>query len=93
MDISKLKNLIKSSGDKFILLDVHGEPELVILSFAEYERLLGGRGQKGLTEGVEASPKYEDRGSEFNDFEPFSWGESVGLPIRLEDVRLEDLPI
>jgi len=92
MDFSKIKNLIKSSGDKFIVLGESGEPDLVILSFAEYEKLLSGERQNGLVWGGERR-RNDGEEPELVDFEPFSMKEPVGLPMRLEDIRLEDLPI
>jgi len=38
MDFSKIKNLVKQNGDKFIFLE-DGEPELVVMSFHEYEKI------------------------------------------------------
>jgi len=38
MELSKLKNLVRDNGDKVILVE-NGEPELVVMSFAEYEKL------------------------------------------------------
>ncbi|MDP3778696.1 MAG: hypothetical protein Q8R30_01440 [bacterium] len=38
MELSKLKHLVRENGDKVILVE-NGEPELVVMSFAEYEKL------------------------------------------------------
>ncbi len=38
MELSKLKNMVRENGDKVILVE-NGEPELVVMSFAEYEKL------------------------------------------------------
>ena len=38
MELSKLKNMIRENGDKVIIME-NDEPELVIMSFAEYEKL------------------------------------------------------
>lgn len=38
MDFTLIKNYIRQSGDKFIVIE-NGEPELVIMSFVEYEKL------------------------------------------------------
>lgn len=40
MDISKIKHLVKSNGDKFIFVE-NGEPEIVMMSFQEFEKLAG----------------------------------------------------
>ena len=38
MDFVKIKNLVRENGDKVIFME-NGEPELVVMSFAEYEKL------------------------------------------------------
>ena len=38
MEFSKLKNLLRENGDKVIFME-NGEPEMVMMSFAEYEKL------------------------------------------------------
>lgn len=45
MDLSKIKKLVKQNGDKFIFVD-NGEPEMVVMSFHEYEKLNGLSQQK-----------------------------------------------
>lgn len=82
MDFSKIKNLIKQTGDKFIVMD-NGEPELVVMSFAEYEKL--NESQK--------RPSRQEVEPEVEEMIPAAIAESIGLPVRLEDIRLEDLPI
>lgn len=74
----------------------NGEPEIVLMSFKEYEKLAG------INRGIEraSSPKSQE---EFIDLDPRGLpeteliapvlAESIGLPVRLEDIRLEDLPI
>lgn len=39
MNLSRIKQLVKQNGDKLVLME-HDEPDVVILSFAEYERLV-----------------------------------------------------
>ena len=41
MDFAKIKELVRKNGDKFIVIEGN-EPEVVLLSFTEYMRLLGG---------------------------------------------------
>ncbi len=110
MDFSKIKKLVQQNGDKFIVLE-NGEPELVILSFEEYERLLGI--QQALKKEVSQPIYYmppvsrseqaeESRPLDFADldsnrleeteFETMA-AETARLPLRLEDIRIEDLPI
>ena len=38
MDFIKIKNMVRENGDKVIVME-NGEPELVVMSFAEYEKL------------------------------------------------------
>ncbi len=133
MDISKIKNLVKQNGDKFIFVE-NGEPEIVMMSFKEYEKLA----QQDANQHMRQSPldrdKYDavtfnlDASSHLSSYSTLRKGphdsvpnltarlqgfqerwedeglretelvspfvtESVGLPVRLEDIRLEDLPI
>lgn len=101
MDISKIKNLVKQNGDKFIFVE-NGEPEMVMMSFREYEKLFrrdpnprmaselpeSYSGHSDVEFGSFGSPIGQD--TEF--IGPVA-AESPGLPVRLEDIRLEDLPI
>lgn len=100
MDFVKIKNLVKLNGDKFIFLE-NGEPELVIMAFKEYEKLLGKQENAKFMPGIVTSEelvtreKAETRDSyqERPEFIPMTISESIGLPVRLEDIRLEDLPV
>ena len=101
MDFSRIKKLIAQGGEKFILIE-NGEPELVILSFEEYERLLGRLGPtKPLVKKSEENFPWDDEypyekpfiDPKSSDLLPMALGDSVGLPVRLEDIRVEDLPI
>ena len=38
MDFVKIKNMVRENGDKVIVME-NGEPEVVVMSFAEYEKL------------------------------------------------------
>lgn len=38
MDFIKIKNMVRENGDKVIFME-NGEPELVMMSFVEYEKL------------------------------------------------------
>ena len=38
MDFVKIKNMVRENGDKVIFME-NGEPELVMMSFVEYEKL------------------------------------------------------
>lgn len=95
MNLDKIKNLVKQNGDKFVFVE-NGEPEVVMMSWHEYEKIARSDSN------IQMRPNYS--GDELELFEspgvsqetefmaPVS-AESVGLPVRLEDIRLEDLPI
>ena len=38
MDLVKIKNMVRENGDKVIFME-NGEPELVMMSFMEYEKM------------------------------------------------------
>lgn len=114
MDLSSLKKLVRESGNNFIVLE-NGEPELVILSFREYEKLLEECSRASRSDSSDGGFSDFAREAASNETEVIlpsdtergaSGGEgraeqivrdshppSQGLPIRLEDIRLEDLPI
>jgi len=105
MDLSRIKNLVKQNGDKFIFVE-NGEPEIVMMSFHEYQKLTqrdfnvhseySQTIRKNLNYTNDASDNsavYSDNNA---DVESGSFGlphEVAGVPVRLEDIRLEDLPI
>lgn len=104
MDFVKLKNLIKTNGDKFIFVE-NGEPEMVVMSFREYEKLNSLLPQKYSADfGLPSKSRSEladfgleevqetELGSETEFMAPQGFG-ATGLQVRPEDVRLEDLPI
>ncbi|MBI3442862.1 MAG: hypothetical protein HY007_03785 [Candidatus Sungbacteria bacterium] len=115
MDFAKIKNLIKQNGDKFIFVE-NGEPDLVMMSFAEYERLLSREDEVGYSDLFQAGapelepdirrdvttpiygevPELRRPSAEpvpYRKFAGFGRSETVGLPVHLEDIRLEDLPV
>lgn len=104
MDLSKIKNLVKKNGDKFIFVE-NGEPDLVVMSFAEYERLIEREddtvGYSNLFQAGAPELRRLQRESEYPSEEPapyrkfagFGKNETIGLPVHLEDIRLEDLPV
>lgn len=120
MDFGKIKKLVKQNGDKIIVFE-NGEPEVVVMAFHEYEKLM-----KGAPEIISVSPVQQTfvplpafppveafpEGERFSDVHSMDSFEEErrenarplppraeeaasfsGLPLRLEDVRLEDLPI
>ena len=99
MDLSKIKNLVKQNGDKFIFVD-NGEPEVVMMSWREYQKLAGHnanvRTYANNANGNHYRAGLADLGSEHlqeTEFIAPVLVEPIGLPVRLEDIRLEDLPI
>ncbi|MBI2640752.1 MAG: hypothetical protein HYW91_02620 [Candidatus Sungbacteria bacterium] len=107
MDISKIKNLVKQNGDKFIFVE-NGEPEVVMMSFGEYQKLtehnaktrtphnLSGVVGQAYANTADYRPGFaglRDEEAQETEFITPMVAESAGLPIRLEDIRLEDLPI
>lgn len=99
MNFVKLKNLVKRNGDKFIMIE-NGEPELVVMSFQEYEKLSGlpssGKRTVNFGSSNKTGVEFADFGLgdiEETEFMLPSKTEGMGLPTRTEGVRLEDLPI
>ncbi len=101
MDFSRIKHLVKQGGDKFILVE-NGEAELVVMSFKEYEKLLGGMGgdlrhAAGTGEFVRDTGAHADNSS-FDNLEETEFvlpakPNAHKFLVRLEDIRLEDLPV
>ena len=99
MDFVKLKNLVKQNGDKFVFVE-NGEPEIVMMSFGEYEKLAKNnhgafmRSSRPDIYPNEPHAFYESAvGTPETEFIRSAEIDSPGLPMRLEDIRLEDLPI
>lgn len=118
MNLETLKKFVKQNGDRFIVVE-NGEPEMVVMSFAEYQKLVGGKTSLPPAETKASAPNLNDQdmvNAELNSLETYegynengdipSFQEKrprirqamdtmsdSGLPIRLEDIRLEDLPI
>lgn len=114
MDLSRIKHFIKQNSDKFIVVE-NGEPELVVMSFGEYERMakypVGMRPytvpqRNAVPSADRDTPSIEEQ--EETEFEGPVIAENMkvrqtgGSPmrpmgsgplVRLEDIRLEDLPL
>lgn len=98
MDLGKIKNFIRQNGDKFIVVE-NDEPELVVMSFGEYEKLVGNNHANTseriihgrINSGTSFSAETADLRESFIAHEKIT--EPAGLPVRLEDIQLEDLPI
>ena len=85
MDLSRIKKLIKQNNDKLIFLE-NNEPDLVIMSFAEYEKLLN-----RSTIPPEKNLKLPDNPSSLP-ADPLEQEEATNVH-RFAEVKLEDLPI
>lgn len=95
MDWIQIKNLVKHNGDKFVFAE-NGEPEVVMMSFGEYQKLAKHSGSAAAQHRSEYRAEFANLGSEQlgeTEFMAPMVAESAGLPVRLEDIRLEDLPI
>ena len=106
MDFARIKNLVKGNGDKLILME-NGEPEAVVMSFAEYSKLANislpkaapARDMRHATE--ERFDMPSDMGVIREAVSPqetqFIIDEAREMrpqpSVRLADIRLEDLPI
>lgn len=100
-----MKQFVKQDRDhKFIFVE-NGEPDLVVMSFAEYERLvqreddavgysnLFQAGAPELESGTSRPSAPEQETYPHREFPRFGKNETIGLPVHLEDIRLEDLPV
>ncbi len=110
MNLSKIAQFVKENGDKFILIE-NGEPQMVVMSFQEYEKIVNGIVVAGDTRSSAERGKSEpSKGTVFEAFEApvvvsaardkeddeddvETVSERRGASVRLEDIRLEDLPI
>ena len=122
MDIYRIKQFVKRNGDKFVIVE-DGEPEMVVMSFQEYEKMALASAPRAAPSHVAPPEKMRQEKSFNNDswigahvegFELFTDTESAlvenleeaeitardqdiidsrGMPLRLEDIRPEDLPI
>ena len=95
MDLSTIKNFVKQNGDKFIIIE-GGEPEVVVMSFREYERLTnGGYGAAAtpFSSDYIRESRVQERRFEETEFIPPPPAGGSRPPARLEDIRLEDLPL
>lgn len=103
MDFERIKNLVKRNGDKLILVE-NGEPEAVVMSFAEYARITGnGSAADPIMHPAEERfdiPNVQTRlaswiGGDALETEFVATEEPPvpDRPLHLADIRLEDLPI
>ena len=99
MNLSRIKNLVKQNGDKVILVE-NDEPEVVVMSFSEYERMANGHANTDAAKSKfpsHATPDdiaFVDNG----DIHETEFVRPAAMParqsfLRAEEVRLEDLPL
>ena len=99
MNLFQINNLIKQGGNKIILVE-NDEAELVVMSFAEYERLVASSSEK-VTEGkagvyispASLMPMSPSVGTIKSVRPAITFEEMRDTAMRLEDVQLKDLPI
>ena len=103
MDLSRIKKIIRQNGDKVILVE-HDEPEMVMMSFAEYEKLVS-REESEMpdTQNVPHIPEHriervqpihvEQAGFRETEFIGPSAVAISDAFLRPEEIRLEDLPL
>ncbi len=107
MDFTRIKNLLRGNGEKLILVE-NGEPEVVVMSFSEYARIAGASAPATHPASVPAGHATEERFDmpSHDEWHGVDTEEETKLvmdewpkngayetPIRLADIRLEDLPI
>ena len=118
MDFVKITNMVRENGDKVIVME-NGEPEIVVMSFTEYEKLAHMQVVHAVyTEKIKVRMEdkndhvtrnpMEDIPHETEFVTPLEiapirtasiQGDRLGRvergsdPMRMSDIRLEDLPI
>ena len=97
MNLSRIKNLVKQNGDKVILVE-NDEPEVVVMSFAEYEKLTSQEtphisGYRAEGHDQTYALRVEEAGFHETEFIRPSAVAVSDVVIRPEEIRLEDLPI
>ena len=102
MDLARIKNLVRNGGDRFIIVE-NGEPEVVVLSFLDYERMVNGGAKNApnhneTEEDIQGSNLAHNRKTDSSPEEEWQFPEihaadSTDMPFRVEDIKLEDLPI
>lgn len=102
MDFAKIQKLVLEHGDKFVILQ-DGEPAMVVMSFSDYERMAGiPRGKNGAIppaphEETLVLPSRQDEWQMSDAPETeFIADDPAPTPLqraRLDEIRLEDLPL
>lgn len=97
MDLQRIKQLIKNTGDRFVFVE-DGEASLVVMDFWDYERLLRNRGanfRAGVKDTDLVAASFETERMRQRQEEVSAWG-LADIPRaeqRTENIRLEDLPL
>jgi hypothetical protein len=109
MDLQKIKQFIKNTGDTFVFVE-EGEPSLVVMGFRDYDQLLRqpkvGKSLAGnamqsanphitVADSSLVAASFETERMRQQQEEVHAWG-LTDLPRteqRLENIRLEDLPL
>ena len=104
MDFSRIQKFVLGQGEKFVILQ-DGAPAMVVMSFSDYEKLSGVSGGKNSAkqsprETTIPLPQRQDEWqmpdaaeTEFITDEQPSSGTGVVPRARLDEIRLEDLPL
>ena len=105
MDLLQMKHWVRNNGDKFILVE-DGEPQMVVMSFHEYEKLTKGvhdMQEKTYAVDFHANGHHERERMEGHEEETTMVKETEfimpderttrNIPLAREHIRLEDLPI
>ena len=92
MDLSRIKKIVKQNGDKVILVE-NDEPEMVMMSFAEYEKLTSGKAMPAYRREQDEDVRIEEAGFRETEFVTPGISGMDAPRLRTEEVRLEDLPI
>ena len=107
MDFAKIQKFVIGRGEKFVILQ-DGEPAMVVMSFSDYEKLAASpRGKVGnatpahpASEETITLPQRQDEWqmadapeTEFITDEQPTPGTGMASRPRLDEIRLEDLPL
>ncbi|MEK7099021.1 MAG: hypothetical protein AAB916_00715 [Patescibacteria group bacterium] len=107
MDFAKIQKFVIGRGEKFVILQ-DGEPAMVVMSFSDYERMATSpRGKGGSSTALHPAseetitlPQRQDEWqmadapeTEFIADEQPAPGTGMAPRPRLDEIRLEDLPL
>jgi PHD/YefM family antitoxin component YafN of YafNO toxin-antitoxin module len=101
MDLAKIKKFMLSRGDRLVFME-NGEPDMVMMSFSEYEKLARGTQLNGGMARILLEEKRFDsliKPEEWADEDPPETELMADDPPasmespRLDQIRLEDLPL